>query len=213
MLLSSWIPARAQDDLVEVDLRVISSKPVVVDRGSGDGLVVGDVVRFFTRQGNTYRGTVTQLDQRSSVVELLDSSYVPEPGTRAEVRIPRSRLGPIPEDEEEQEPVPPPPPAEREQEPAPAKEPELAGKHDWKNQDEDWEPGMPLLAEVKPVRPEERPVHVYGRIYSGGHATLTSENGRSDSFLDTGADVTYSNPFGHGGELRIAGDVSYRNLN
>jgi hypothetical protein len=219
LLCTCWVPTRAQENFVKIDLRVISSKPVVVDRGSGDGLAVGDVVRFFSRQGNTYRGNVEDLDERSAVVKLLDPTYVPEPGTRAEARIPRSRLGPAEEEEEDPEGgmLPPDPPADGageeiiQEEQGQGEEREEQG--DWENEDEDWRPGMPLLAEVETIRPEDRAMRVTGRYYMRGHSTFGSESGRSDSFTSTGVDVRYENPWGRGGTFKFATDLSYRNVN
>ena len=93
------------------------------------------------------------IDERSAVVKLLDPTYVPEPGTRAEARIPRSRLRPAEEEEEDPEGgvLPPDPPADGageeiiQEELGQGEEREEQG--DWENEDEDdddygkWERG------------------------------------------------------------------------
>ena len=83
-----------QDEVDRVQLRVSgtgSGSSVMVDRGTRDGVQKGDVVVFYPRQGGTHRGSVTQVRERTAVVEMRDPSFVPPMGTRGEVLIPKDR--------------------------------------------------------------------------------------------------------------------------
>ena len=186
---------------VPVDMRVSASGPgaqVTVDRGTSDGLRPGDQVLFRPRQGGTYRGAVRDAGERSSVVELFDPAFVPEPGTRGEALVPASRL------------ARPRPPTDLtgeggEEDPAdPA--PQVPEHPPWENQDEEWTPGQPLLARVMAVRPEDRAKIYSGRLYLIGDTTWTTEDDRSDFLLRAGTDLEVENPFGLGGHAHFAGE-------
>ena len=216
MVFVASTPSRAQEDeaFERVDLRVISAAPggvVVVDRGKDDGLAVGDRVRLHPRGGATRKGVVIQLDERSAVVELRDKTYAPAPGTRGEALVHRSRLAPVPEEEPPEE-VAEPQEKEGEGEAEPGEEPlEGEAQHlPWENQDEEWSADMPLLAAVKPVRPDQRAKRATGRMYLIGDMVYTSENdGFSNSVFRLGMDVVFENPFDYGGGLHMAGQVYY----
>ena len=96
-LAALWLPLDAQeqeDSLESLPLRVVSTRPartLVVDRGSSDLVERGDRVRLYPKDGSTRPGRVIKVEDRSSVVELQDKSFVPEPGTKGEVLIPASR--------------------------------------------------------------------------------------------------------------------------
>jgi hypothetical protein len=196
MVLVAGTVVRAQEEEASerVDLRVSSTGPgaaVVVDRGKRDGLALGDRVLFHPREGGTYGGAVVRLDERSAVVELDDKSFVPVPGTRGEVRIPRSRIAP---EKPEEKPTPP--------EGAPEHPP-------WEKKEEPWSPDKPLLAEVKPVRPKERARRFTGRFYMIGETAQDPENDFGNSFFRAGTDLLYENPFDRGGELRLNTELDY----
>ena len=174
----------------KLPLRVSSTAAgaaVMVDRGARDRVEEGDPVMFFPRSGGSYRGVVRKVDDRSSLVELVDQRFIPELGTRGEVAMPASRFAPTPEDPEPEQP-------DAQQEPD---DPER-----WSNQDEEYEEGMPLLAQVRPVHPEDREMSFRGRMYLIGDLVHVPEDGTSDSFVRGGADVQIDNPFGRGGGLR-----------
>jgi hypothetical protein len=217
--LLAALPALAQDEGEErlrIDLRVSASGPgavVVVDRGQADGLAQGDEVVFRPREGGIFRGSITRLDERTATVELFDPAFVPVPGTRGEVFVPRSRVLPP-------APAPLPQPPVEGAPPEQATPPEgAAGAEgqaaappphpDWKNQDEEWTSEMPLLSRVKPVRPEERARLYTGRLTFFADGTWNTEDDRSDTQLRTGADLSVENPFGQGGELQVGAEFDH----
>lgn len=191
--------ARAQDDDVyrHVELRVSSTGPgtAMIDRGSSDDVAVGDLVLFYPRAGGTFRGNVVQVDDRGSVVELLDRSFTPETGTRGEVLVPKARRAPPPPQRQQ----PPPATPEREKQ-----------KREWPNKDEEWSQGMPLLAQVKPVRPEERARQFGGHFYTLGEINYAPEDNLRSSYLRAGTDLRFDNPFGEGGSLRLDGETNLK---
>lgn len=197
-------PAAAQEDgaFERVPLRVTSnaggSGAVAVDRGEADGMKVGDLVLLQPREGGDYWGTVTRMDERAAVIEMHNKNYVPAPGVRGVLLVPRTRLAGL-EDEAEAgagaaageggatEPHPP-----------------------WRRQDDVWSPGEPLLARVKPLRPEERSLLVTGRVYAGLDFDWATESEASDSLSRVGTDLTADNLFDLGGRLRFSGEFNYR---
>ena len=230
-LLVSWLaatlavvaPASAQsdseDDTVRVPMRVISQGPgplVSVDRGEGDGIREGDFITFLPRGGGSVRGTVVQVHERSAVARLADTKATLEPGTPAETRIPRARFQRKPEPErptpvpvpviDEPEP-PPPPPEESESEEATETESETPDHPGWKDRNDGWAPGMPLLARVDPVKPRERPTRVSGRFYSSANYNLSGSSENTDSLVRAGTDLRLENPFGKGGEINFDTEV------
>jgi hypothetical protein len=87
-------------------------------------------------------------------------------------------------------------------------EPSAAPEHpDWKNRDEEWTSGLPLLARVKPVRPEDRARLYTGRVTLSADGTWTTEDGRSDTGLRAGANLSVENPFGQGGQLQFDAEL------
>ncbi|MBK7876027.1 MAG: hypothetical protein IPJ77_09785 [Planctomycetes bacterium] len=183
-----------------VELRVTSSRPraALVDHGSVDGIALQDRVTFRLRDGRTFGGTVSELQERSAVVLLDDPAFVPAPGTKGDVRVPSERLAPK---------AKPPASAPAPEAPAqPAVEPELP----WTNQDDEWTPGEPLLARVRAIRPSERAARITGRWYAIGDVLGSSDGPRTDTFLRVGAGAEYENAFGNGGVLRVDGELNYR---
>jgi hypothetical protein len=218
LLLLAWpaaVPAFGQDEGEErlrIELRVTASAPgpiATVDRGKSDGLAEGDRVTFHPRQGGTFTGVISRVDERTATVRLDDLAYVPEPGTRGEALIPRSRVTPP-----APAPVPPPIPApeagaegaapQAGPEGAPAEQEVGPPAHaPWENQDAEWSQDMPLLAGVKPVKPDER-----ARLYSGRFTLFTdgtfwTENDRYDAEVRAGTNLAVENPFGRGGTLEF----------
>ncbi|MFO1008563.1 MAG: hypothetical protein U1F29_00705 [Planctomycetota bacterium] len=183
-----------------VELRVTSTRPRValVDHGSVDGLALQDRVTFRLRDGRTFGGTVSELQERSAVVLLDDPAFVPAAGTKGDVRVPSARLAPKP--------------APRVDAPNPAAPPPSEPKSElpWTNEDEEWTSGEPLLARVRAVRPSERERRIVGRWYAIGDFVGASDGPRTDVFLRTGASAEYENVFGSGGVLKIDGELDYR---
>jgi hypothetical protein len=194
------LAALAKD--TRVSLRVTASNPgiVTVDRGTRDGLKEGDTVYVFPRQGGAYRGVVQSVKDRSAIVELDERRFVADPGTRGEALVPESRFA-EPESAEP-EPVPPVVPKGGDTQKQPDEK--------WTNKDDKWEPGMPLLTDVKPVRPEDRSrKFVTGRIYTLLDVVSNPEGNYDNSVFRLGTDLTYRNPFKLGGGIRLNAEVSY----
>jgi hypothetical protein len=192
--------AQEPAELERIELRVTSATSdgsVNVDRGSRDGLEVGDRVEFFPREGGPRPGTVREVSERAAVVGLLDPGAPLPPGTRGEVLIPRARLDALGAAD-------PPQGAEGEQ-------PDAADHPPWEAQDEEWKQGMPLLAQVGSVRPEERAPKLSGRVFFSGEQILADE--RSDTYLRLGTALQLENPFGRGGVLSLDGELLYRATN
>lgn len=190
--------ARSQEPskLEKVELRATSTAAdgsVHVDRGVRDGLEVGDRVEFFPREGGPRPGSVREVSERSAVVELLNVGAPIPAGTRGEVLIPQSRLDAL-----------------TAQQPAPVGgAPDAADHPPWAAQDEEWTQGMPLLAQVGAVKPQEREPRLTGRTWFSGDQIFASE-GRSDTYLRLGAALQLENPFGNGGVLSFDGEGLYR---
>ena len=206
-IATAWAQGGSQET-ESVSLRVTSSDPslIVVDRGEADGLEIGDPVRIFLRRGGVQEATVVSVQLRSAVIEMLETSIVPEPGTRGEVEIPRSRFG-EPQDTETPpvgtEPEDPPPTEEAESEtPQAGAEPEGDG----------WQPGMPLLAQVNAVRPARRKAFVTGRLYTTTDYIRSGQDNRTDFWARSGLGLTYENPFGRGGRLNLDGEINHRSV-
>jgi hypothetical protein len=191
--LACAVPAPAQDEpaFEKLEMRVTSTRPggAGVDRGSEDGLALGDAVTFFPREGGVFPGTVVEIDARSAVVQLVDPRFVPQPGTRAEARVPVERR-----------------PAQAQ----PTTRPAAPEHPPWENRDEKFAPGLPLLSRADAVRPEDRPRYLYGRLYAVADQTWTTEEGRSDGFYRLGGGAILENPIGRGGRFQLEGETNYR---
>ena len=196
-----------QESFATVELRVVSVRPrqAVVDRGLVDGLIPKDRVTFRPRDGRVFGGTVVEVGERESVVELDDAAIVVVPGTKGEVRVPISRLPkpPVPEPAEEVEATPPAAP----QGEAPPAVPEHPP---WTRPEDEWRSSEPLLARIRPFRPEEREPHLSGRAYTLFDYLHSSEGPRSDTFARSGTSLLLENPFSLGGELRMDAELNYR---
>ncbi|QDU68419.1 hypothetical protein Pla86_35140 [Planctomycetes bacterium Pla86] len=199
--------ARQAQDEVVVDLRVTASlgdRRATVDRGSADGLEVGDAIWLTPREGGRYRASVVEVDERSAVIELSLADFVPSPGTRGQAILPGERFG-----------APEPAPVDEDPEPeAEAVEPVDDGdSSDWSYEDDGFSQDMPLLAGARAVRPADRRASFTGRYYVAADATATSDEGRSESFLRSGGRLTFDNVFGRGGTLDIGGEWDRRQFN
>lgn len=193
----------AQEQMVTVELRVISARPgsATVDRGRVDGLRRGDRVIFRPRDGVARFGTVSRVEGRASIVDLEDSAFVPAAGTRGEASVPNSRFDVVDEPAVEApiagEPM--------QGEPAPVVE-----HPPWPERDDSWAQGQPLLARVRPLRPNQRPADVRGRFYSIADFTHSTEDSRTDGFYRAGAEVTIENRYGRGERLHFDGELNFR---
>ncbi len=191
------IAAIAQDDSFEqLSLRISTLRPngaFVIDRGQNDLVQVGDRVVLTPRNGAAVPGTVIEVGERTSVVEVVDRSAVLPIGTKGHVLVPRARRAVKPVET----PTVPPPNAEP---PPPRKD---AGE------EEEWKPGMPLLGTTRAPRPEERKRTMTGRVYIAADVVRTLDSW-SHSYLDTGLDFEVDNPRGNdGGTLFFHGAFNW----
>jgi len=171
--------------------RVLVEGKVEVDRGEGVRLKPGDSVWLVTRDGQRYEGRVVQVLDRKSIVELTDRTAPIQVGTSGEALVPSERF--TSEEAPEPAPVAPKPTADTEHEP-------------WTRLDEEWSSMDPLLAGIRPLRPEERESRQGGRAYTILEPRWSSEAGRSEVFFRMGGEYWAENPWGRGGELHIDGE-------
>lgn len=189
VLLSAAALAAQDDPPEQLPLRVSSLRPngaVIVDRGKRDGVQIGDRVTLAPRNGAEVQGTVTEVDERTALVDLADPTAVVPIGTRGFVLVPAARRQPS-----SPPPRPAVPPEPQPPQPAPPEQ-------------EEWRPGMPLLGTTRPPQPGERPGRLDGRVYAAANLVRTLDTW-SHSYLDTGVDAELSNVGGAGGVLRFHG--------
>ncbi len=183
-----------ETELEQLALRVSSLRPsgaCIVDRGKRDLVQVGDRVTLEPRNGKPLQGTVTEIDERTALVELVDPAAVVLVGTRGYVLLPRSRREAV-------RPAREPAPAD----PAPPVDPSQPAA------EEEWKPGMPLLGTTRPPRPDERPRSVHGRVY-GAANVVRSLDEWNQSYLRTGLDFEIDNIGGDGGTVRFHGQFDW----
>lgn len=197
----------AADGQELIDARVRGVAPgggVLIDRGTRDGVAVGDRVVFQERGGGERFGQVIEVEGRTAVVRPEAAGYAPDAGTRTRVTVPASRFA--------EEPAEPAPPVVTPAAPADSTEgttPERAPS-EWSREDDDWSIDMPLLAEVRAVAPWRRPPSYSGRVYTSWDRIIDSEAERGDSFLRTGGSLVLENGFGRGGVLHFDGEWNDR---
>jgi len=199
---------RGQEDrsFERLSLRVsakASGSSVVVDRGHSDLVKVGDRVLFYPLRGGTQRGKVVRVEDRRATVQLFDKSIDLPRGTRGEVLIPKARF------------QTPKQPEQRTGEPdkrEPKQDEKPTSEHPpWRNRDENFKPGHPLLDDVRPVRPEQRAMRTTGRFFTGIDLRYnTIEDSLSNSLVRAGTDLVIDNPFGRGGDVRIDAEFNYK---
>jgi hypothetical protein len=182
--------AVAQDDAFnKLPLRISSVRPngaCIVDRGRRDLVQIGDRVVLEPRNGKAVLGSVVEVEDRTSRIDVVDRAAVLPIGTKGYLLLPKGRRAPAAAPAAP--PVPPPAPA------AP--------------KEEEWRPGMPLLGTSRPPRPSERPSSAHGRYYADGHLVRTLDSWKH-SYLNTGADVEIDNLGGGGGTLRFHGEFDW----
>lgn len=209
-----WAATQENEDVTARVTNTVAGTGIVIDRGTRDGLEIGDRVEFNQRGGSAQFGTVIELEGRNAIVRPEDPAFNPQPGVRATVSIPVARFdepsdpvvpAPVPDENTGGNAGDAPPPGAGE---VPARPPA-----EWTNKDEDWNFDMPLLAEVKAVKPERRPMSLSGRGYLNWNRIIDSEQGRGDSFLRAGGAVFAENLFGHGGTLHFDAEWNARMAN
>jgi hypothetical protein len=199
LLLAAAAPAQG-DAFETLELRVSSLRPAgqcVVDRGKRDLVQVGDRVMLSPRNGRPTPARVIEVEERTALVEMLDTQDQVAIGTRGQVLVPRSRR-PAPPKEAPVEPTP--------ETPAPKKP--RARRAGEVVPDDEWEPGMPLLGMTRPPRSDERPRTWNGRLYTSANLVRTNDTW-SHSFLTTGADMDIGNVDGKGSVLRFHGAFNW----
>ncbi len=181
-------------DIVELRITLVRGSSVVVDRGSADLLRIGDRVFFRPKEGGLHGGVVSQVEERTATVDLQGVSFPAAPGVRGFVRIPASRS------------------AAKTQERRKPRANLAAEDHPgWENADEEYQQGQPLLARVRPVRPEERPRAYSGRWYTTLDQIRSTEDDRTDAFYRVGGSLRVDNLTGDGDRLSLDGELNYRN--
>lgn len=196
-----------------VAMRVIDARAsgiVVVDRGAGDGLQVGDQVTFTPKGAAPLVGNILSLDARTAQVELLTGTTL-ELGTRGEAW---ATSEPPPQTDSGPEEVAAQKPTENAVNEVSGQEgpvtPEPLGAHPGWTKDE-WTPDQPLLTQLAEVHPEERPVRWRGSVSWLSQRIITNEDDRSDRFDAIGLNTTVDNPFGLGGRWQLDGAWTDRN--
>ncbi|HPF15018.1 MAG: hypothetical protein H6830_03250 [Planctomycetes bacterium] len=175
----------------EIGIRVlwVRETQVRIDLGSQSGLQLGDRVRLEPLGRPDVEGVVTEISDLEATVTLTRSDPGVVPGVSGRVRVTPNSLG------EQAQPKPPVPPIV------------------WTDQPQEWREGMPLLGDIQPVKPEERPTHWTGRLELSGNffrdGTATVRDDRQ-FLVRTGWVAT--NPFGHGGELQLQLDYQANSL-
>ena len=173
---------------VEVRISAIDSPGrVVIDRGFGSRLEVDDLVVLTPKQGLPIEGLVVEVEDRSAIVRLYDSSLNVAVGARGYVILPVERFT-RENDRKNRNKVPDPS----------------------RYADDAWEEGMPLLAGIEAVDPAEREPLFVGRHYFSADQTFTTDQNRQDGFFRIGTDLSYENPFGRGGQLNLDVEYNYR---
>ncbi len=172
---------------------VIAGGQVEIDRGRDVRIEVGDRVVFQTKSGQRYSGRVEQVGDRQSLVRPTDPQAVLPLATRGDVWVPAERF------ESEAEPEQP-VVVDPEVVPVPPEHPP------WKRLEEEWSEQDPLLARIRPLRPEERVSRQGGRVYGIWEPRFFSDTGQSEWYHRIGGEYWQENPFGRGGTLRIDGE-------
>lgn len=185
LLSTPLVIAQEDEALVRIEVRVTANVPgsAQIDLGAEVGIRPGDRVRFFPFGGATVEGEVATVDERQAWVTLRDPAAEVDLGTRGELRVPvRAKAG-----VEEEAAVEHPP---------------------WAYGQDAFDETMPLLAEVKVPKPEDRPLQFSGRWFTTYETTSDDEGGGRDyDFFGTGLDLLWENPFERGGGLHL--DMEY----
>jgi len=203
-------PEEAQAaELVALELRVISltaSGGLVIDRGSRDGVAVGDGLWLGPKGGTPREGRVVKVFEREAEVELVGAGSVPSPGTKGLVWV-----APVVADvaglgsEDQVETVE----AEGTGESSETED-EGPERPRWARPDDGWDASQPLLARVRAEHPDERPRVIGGRVYAVGGGSTTLDGKRGNGYLRSGMDSFVLNPFGRGGQLDLDVDLDVR---
>jgi hypothetical protein len=171
---------------VEVHVTAVSENTILIDRGSADGIAIGDALRLMPLGRPVIEGVIRSVSLSSSRALLegdLDEELVA--GLSGEVLVPVERGA-----------------AQSQTGDAPAHPP-------WKAPVEDWDPGQPLLAATEPREPDERPTLITGRYFLQSRHTWdsTGESDRRYLHARTGVQLNAENPFQQGGAMRFDGEI------
>jgi|GEM_PF-700526 len=201
---------------------VLDERRARIDRGSTDGLEVGDAALVFRPDGGRERGRLESLDERSAVVLLERRVGDLRAGLRGEVSVPAERFASA--DDGTQPEGTPTDGADVDGASADGADgadgADDAGGRDeaaergpsiWEYEDDDgFTEDMPLLAGMRPVRPDERAPFVVGRVFVAADGRFTSDDGRGDHFVRMGTDLAFENPFGNGGLIDTRVEWDFR---
>lgn len=170
-----------QDPWQRVDARVVSvqGNVAVLDVGENDRVEVGDRLLLFPTTGPTIEARIESVTKETSRIRVTDGSPLPI-GTTVEVFVPRARLTTPESGDRDPREHPP-----------------------WKAPIDEWDTEVPLLAPIRPLKPEERDVQLTGRVHLQLDATRDSERDGEHYLARTGADLRWENLFGRGGTLDV----------
>ncbi len=183
----------ADGALVRVDVVVtaVSGGNVYLDKGRAEAIEPGDSILLYPMGHSPVPATVRAVSRTSSRAELAPGSPTLAIGDRGEVVMPAARRQSVaPQDAQDGQTAP--------------------GKTDhpeWSQDKESFDGTQPLLAPAFGILPEERPMKVYGRVFTQFNGTWDQQNDNSFELWRTGANVTVENPFGQGGQVHVAGDI------
>ena len=199
-------------ELITLELRVVALTAgggLMVDRGTRDGVAVGDGLWLAPQGAPPREGRVVAVFEREAEVELLGAGGVPTPGTKGLVWV-RRVLEAAPEGTPESLEEPTEGEPDTQPGPEPATETGDPNRPRWARPDDGWDPSQPLLARVHAERPEDRPRVIGGRVYSalGGATTVDGERGHG--YLRSGFDAFVENPFERGGRLVMDAELDLR---
>ncbi len=196
-----------------LNFRVTSSgqgKAILIDRGLRDGIQKGDALVLHPRQGGALNARISSVSSRSSSIILIGSQRIPPPGTRGEIKIPKSRFedksGSSPKEvvPVAKEPKGATPSAEGQTATKDGKEPDVPS---WRNKDRDYRTGMPLLTGMRPRNPKDRETRITGSVYLFADLTLDQMDA-DNSVFRLGTQMTVEN-FLQYGDLNFSGEVNY----
>ncbi len=179
---------------LKVRVSYVSGRSLFLDKGSRDGIQVGDTLLIRFPGGPPLKLRILSVSESSSRARVPEGVQGASAGVSGEIRIPRERLQRLKEK---------------------AKAPRRARSHPpWKRELQRARPGEPLLAPVIARKASERPSRWDGRFRFYGLRTWDRDGGRATGFglFRPGLSLRGRNPFRNGGELRMDAEVQRREV-
>lgn len=179
---------------IPVVVTFVAGGQVYLDRGSEDGLAIGDRVRLHPWGAGPVEGQVVEVSPQSARVALPAGASV-DAGTPGIALDPGGRAGGIS-------------PTERAHR-------DLAPHPGWRRDAPAAGPDEPLLAPVFRIQPADRPARFGGRVSALLDSTFDLASDRSSNRSHRarlGSNLRLDNPFGAGGRLTFDGELALRTL-